>query len=82
MTSQDIGRSIIGLGIVILVIGAAFYFSDRLPFLKSIGRLPGDFSWRGNDWQVHAPIMTSILLSVALTAVFWIISYFRSRGGS
>jgi hypothetical protein len=39
--------------------------------------MPGDFAWRGKNAQVYLPLGTSILISVVLTLVFWIISHFR-----
>jgi thiosulfate reductase cytochrome b subunit len=69
------------IGGLVVLAGLAIYFSDRLPWLRSVGRLPGDMSWKGDGWQVHFPLATSILLSVLLTLVFWIWSYFSSRGG-
>jgi Protein of unknown function (DUF2905) len=81
LESQTVGRALIAFGIILVVVGGLFFFSDRLPFLKSIGRLPGDMNYSGKNWSVHFPLMTSLLLSVGLSAIFWIISYFRNRGG-
>jgi hypothetical protein len=39
-----------------------------------IGRLPGDMTWRGRGWTVSFPIATSIILSVVLTLILWIIN--------
>lgn len=42
-----------------------------------IGRLPGDIVYRGKNTTVYFPIITSILLSVVLSAVFYLINRFR-----
>jgi hypothetical protein len=42
-----------------------------------LGRLPGDFSWRGRGWSVSFPLMTSIVLSVVLTGILWLIGWLR-----
>lgn len=81
METSSIGKVLIVGGLVLVAIGALFVFSDRLPFLKSIGRLPGDFNWQGEGWRVHVPLMTSLILSILLSAIFWIISWLSSRGG-
>jgi len=39
-----------------------------------LGRLPGDLTWRGKHTTVYFPLGTSILLSVALSLVFWLLS--------
>lgn len=81
MELSGLGKLLIGAGLALGVIGVLFLLSDRLPFLKALGRLPGDLSWQGEGWRVHVPLMTSLILSVVLSLVFWLISWFSSRGG-
>ena len=64
---QDIGRLLIGAGIVILVIGIVFYFGGRLGF----GKLPGDFVVRRGNFTFYLPLATSIVVSIVLSLVFW-----------
>jgi hypothetical protein len=54
------------LGAVIVVVGLALMFSDRIPWL---GRLPGDIVIRRRNFTVYFPIVTAILLSLILTVV-------------
>ena len=42
-----------------------------------LGRLPGDIVYQGRQTSFYFPIVTCILLSVALTFIFWLISIFR-----
>lgn len=81
MESSSIGKGLIVLGIAIVAVGVIVMFADRLPFLKFFGRLPGDVNVKGDNWQVHMPLATSLVLSVVLSAIFWLISYFSNRGG-
>lgn len=81
METSGIGKMMVVAGAVLMIVGALFVFSDRLPFLKSIGRLPGDLNWKGDNWQIHFPLMTSLILSIVLSAIFWIVSWLNSRGG-
>ena len=62
-------------GIVLVVIGAFFSFGGRLPF--RLGRLPGDIAYQGKNSSFYFPIVTCIVLSVALTLIFWVINLFR-----
>ena len=71
---SDAGRILVFLGVLLLIIGALLMLAGRahLP----LGRLPGDFTWRGKHSVVYFPLATSILLSVVLTLVFWLINRF------
>jgi hypothetical protein len=69
------GRTLIILGIVIVVIGVLVSLGDRLPI--RFGRLPGDIEIRGKNSVFYFPLATSILLSVILTIVMWLFSRFR-----
>ena len=62
-------------GIVLLVAGAFFAFGGRLPF--RLGRLPGDIAYQGKSGSFYFPIVTCIVLSVALTLIVWIVNLFR-----
>ena len=66
----ELGRVLIVLGAVIVVVGVGLVFLDRLPW---VGRLPGDIHVERGNWTFHFPLGTSILLSVVLTLVFWLI---------
>ncbi|HEX3892296.1 MAG TPA: DUF2905 domain-containing protein [Terracidiphilus sp.] len=72
---HEMGKALVGVGILLIVLGAVFMLAARvgLPF----GRLPGDISYRGKNFTVFAPLGTSILISVLLSALFYLISRFR-----
>jgi hypothetical protein len=68
---MDLGKVIVGIGVGIVLIGLAVMFLSRtgLP----LGRLPGDIVYRGKHTTFYFPLATSILLSVVLTAVLYVI---------
>ncbi len=72
---NDLGRLLVGLGLVLLVAGGLLLLLGRIGF--PLGRLPGDISYRGKNLNVYFPLGTSILLSVVLSLVFYVISRFR-----
>lgn len=72
---RELGRLLLVLGGVLVLVGAFFYFGGRLPF--RLGRLPGDIVHRGEHTTFYFPIATSILISLVLTLLFWIIGNFR-----
>jgi hypothetical protein len=65
-----VGRTLIILGIAIVVIGVLVSLGDHLPI--RFGRLPGDIVIRGKNSVFYFPLATSILLSVILTFVMWL----------
>ena len=68
----DLGRILIGIGLVLVVCGAVTLLLGKTGM--PLGRLPGDFAWRGKHATVYFPLGTSILISVVLTVVFWVLS--------
>jgi ABC-type tungstate transport system substrate-binding protein len=71
----DLGKLLLVLGLVLAGVGALMMLGGRLPF--RIGRLPGDISYHGRNTSFYFPIVTCIILSVALTLIMWIINIFR-----
>ena len=61
-------RLLIAIGIVLVVAGLAWQFLPWRP-----GRLPGDLAWGKGNVRVYVPCGTSILLSILLTLVLWIL---------
>jgi DUF2905 family protein len=72
---NDLGRLLIGVGLVLVVAGGLLLLLGRTGI--PLGRLPGDISYRGKNLSVYFPLGTSILLSVVLSLVFYLISRFR-----
>ena len=72
---NDLGRLLVGLGLLLLVIGSLILLLGRtgIPF----GRLPGDISYRGKTVSFYFPLASSILLSIVLSLVFYLLSRFR-----
>ena len=67
---QDLGRMLIVLGIVIAAVGVVVVLAGRVP---GLGRLPGDIHVERGNWTFYFPLGTSIVLSLLLTLVLWIL---------
>ena len=67
---MDLGRFLIVLGLVAIALGVVLVLFGRVP---GLGRLPGDFSVQRGNWAFYFPLGTSIVLSIVLTLVFWLI---------
>lgn len=68
-------RLLIGLGLLLVLAGVIVYLLGR--FGIPLGHLPGDFAWRRKNVAVYFPIGTSILLSVLLTLLLYLLNRFR-----
>jgi Protein of unknown function (DUF2905) len=70
------GKILVVLGFIIVGVGILFMYSDKIPFF---GRLPGDISIKKENFQVYVPITTSIIISVVLSLIIWVISFFSKK---
>lgn len=72
---SELGRLLIFLGIILLALGIVLTFSGRTGF--HLGRLPGDILYRGKHTTFYFPLATSILLSIVLTLVLYLVNHWR-----
>ncbi len=63
---QELGRTLILIGAIMVVAGVVLVFAHRIPFL---GRLPGDVVVQKRNFTLYFPIATGLLLSLLLTVV-------------
>ncbi len=66
-----IGKSLIIIGIVIVAAGLFITYGPRIPYL---GKLPGDIYYKKDDFVFYFPLATSIVISVILSLVIYLIS--------
>ena len=64
MDAQQIGRTMMIFGALLLAVGAFFYFGGPL---FPLGQLPGDFHFGGENWSVHFPLATCAIISIVLS---------------
>jgi len=72
---RELGKLLLVAGVVLVGVGALLVFGARLPF--RLGRLPGDIAYQSRHGSFYFPIVTCILVSVALTLIFWVVNFFR-----
>jgi hypothetical protein len=75
LPTNQMGKYIIGIGLVLVVVGILLLLAERLPFIKNLGKLPGDIRYQSKDGKFvfFAPIVSSILISLILTLILNII---------
>lgn len=61
---------------IMIIGGAIFVLGFLMQFIK-IGKLPGDIFIKKGNATFYFPIMTSIIASIVLTAIFYIIGRFK-----
>lgn len=74
MESSSIGKLLIGAGTILVIVGVFFVYADKIPFLNILGRLPGDIHIEKPGFSFHFPLATSILLSLVLSFILWLVS--------
>ena len=65
---MNISRLLIIIGIVLVVLGLAWPLIQKL----GLGRLPGDIVYEKDNVRFYFPIVTSIVISLILTLIFWL----------
>ncbi len=71
MGIASLGRTLIGLGALVALLGILLVVSERLPWLRP-GRLPGDIALARGNFRLYFPLATSLVASVALSFALWL----------
>ena len=71
----DLGRMLIFLGGLLLILGLVLILAGKVNL--PIGRLPGDIVYRGKNTTFYFPLATSIVLSVILSIVLYLVNRMR-----
>jgi hypothetical protein len=65
-----VARWLIILGVLLIVLGVLWPWLTRL----GLGRLPGDIVIERDNFRVYIPIATSIVISVVLSLLIWLLN--------
>jgi hypothetical protein len=71
----DLGKALLGLGLLIALVGVLLLLAGR--FGLPLGRLPGDFAYKSKHVSVFFPLGTSILISILLSLILYVLSRFQ-----
>ena len=64
-----VSRVLVIVGVILIIIGLAWPLLQKL----GLGRLPGDISIERDGLRFYFPITTSIIVSLILTLIVWIL---------
>lgn len=70
--NRGIGIFVIGGGICLVLIGLLIYSGG----LNWFGRLPGDIRYESENTHIYAPIVSMLIVSLALSLIFNLIRKF------
>ena len=66
---EGMGKSLIVIGLLLIVIGVAIAFGPRIPFIE---KLPGDIYIKKDNFTFYFPLGTSVLISVIITFIMYL----------
>ena len=79
----SLGKVFIGIGLCVALIGLLLLIADRVSGVANLlgwfGKLPGDISIRRDNFSFSFPLATSLLLSVVLSLIFYLITWIFRR---
>ena len=67
------GKLLIYLGGALIALGVLWHFGAKL----GLGKLPGDMMYDKGNMRIYVPLGSSIVISVVLTLLFWLIGNLR-----
>ncbi len=70
---QQFGKWLIIAGLFIVLVGSLVLILGRFGSF----RLPGDLEFGSKNWKFYFPLASCVIISVILTLIMWLISYFR-----
>jgi len=73
MDFPGIGKILLIVGLVTAGLGLLLMLGGKGP-LSWIGRLPGDFYFKGEKFSFYFPLATGLLISIFLTLILWLIN--------
>lgn len=66
LPGDSVGKTIIYIGIVMVIIGSIIHFGGKF---FNLGRLPGDIYIEKENFSFHFPVATSLIVSIILTVI-------------
>ncbi len=66
---SELGKWLIIFGLILAAVGLVLMVTPKIPWL---GKLPGDFTYRGERFTFYFPLATCILLSVILSLILYL----------
>lgn len=72
--NEQIGKSLIIMGIIVMLVGVSLYL---LPKLTNLPKIPGDILIKKDNFVFYFPWVSSLLISAILSLIFYL--FFRNK---
>ncbi len=72
---MELGELLVFFGVILVAAGIVVMLLGRMNL--PLGRLPGDFLYRGKNTTVYFPLATSVVVSVVLSILLYVVSRWR-----
>ena len=72
---MELGKLLVFFGMILVAAGIMVMLLGRMNL--PLGRLPGDFLYRGKNTTVYFPLATSVVVSVVLSILLYVVSRWR-----
>jgi hypothetical protein len=73
---ETIGKWLVVIGVSLVAVGGLMWLLSKLPFM---GRLPGDIRIEREGFTCLIPLVSSIILSIALTIILNVVARLLNR---
>jgi len=70
----EMAKIIIVIGTVLVLIGIAMLFIQKVPFL---GKLPGDILIKKENFTFYFPLTTGIIISIIVSLILYLVGKWR-----
>lgn len=74
-----VGSFLVIMALSMVVCGLLFQVARHIPFLRWMGRLPGDLRWEGERTRFYFPFATCVVISLALLLLLRILRVLLPR---
>ena len=66
---SDLARLLMIVGAILLALGLVLWLGPKIPWL---GKLPGDITYKRDNFTVYFPLGTCILISIILSLILYL----------
>lgn len=74
----ELGKWLIGIGLLMVITGICLVTLGRIPLLDQLGNLPGDIYIEKGNTHIYIPLTTMLIVSIVLTLLFRLFTYFQN----
>ncbi len=74
----QLGKFLVIVGALTAALGLVLMAGAKFSFF-GLGKLPGDFAYKGKNFSFYFPLATFLVISILLTGILWLISLLTKK---